>query len=301
MNSLGIIVLDKPSGVASNKAMSHLKRQFGIRKMGFLGTLDPLATGVLPVFVGKATKLIPAFEGSDKTYRVEIRLGVTTDTFDAEGKVLERRPINGLTKEAVQRVVKGFAGTMQQTAPAFSAIKHGGIPAYKLARAGKEVPERHRTVHLHDLEIESIALPHVTFQVTCSSGTYMRSLAADIGEALAVGAHVTALRRVRCGPCFELAHSWTLDRIDEAIAAGDSAFLHNPASFLSDYWPFAVDGADIPALRQGRTIALPGQPSAPGDADKVKAMSSDGELLAIGKATPGLQGIWGFQPSRVLV
>lgn len=301
MNSLGIIVLDKPSGVASNKAMTHLKRQFGIRKMGFLGTLDPLATGVLPVFVGKATKLIPAFEGSDKTYRVEIRLGETTDTLDAEGKVLERRPINGLSGEAVQRVIKGFEGAMQQAAPAFSAIKHGGVPAYKLARAGKAVPERHRTVHLRNLTIESMALPHVTFQVTCSSGTYMRSLAADIGDALGVGAHVSALRRVWCGPCFALAHSWTLDRIDQAVAAGDTAFLHNPASFLSDYWPVSLDGADIPALRQGRTIALPARPSTADNAEKVKALSSDGELLAIGKATPGSQGIWGFQPSRVLV
>lgn len=305
----GVIVVDKPPGEASNRALGRLKRLLGITrrrgKIGFLGTLDPLATGVLPVFVGKATKLIPAFEGLDKTYRVTMRLGQRTDTFDAEGTVTEEHPLGDLTADRVREAVCAFAGTHEQAAPAFSAVKQGGVPAYRLARAGQAVQRRVRTVHVRDVAVEAVALPEATFTCTVSAGTYVRSLVDDIGGRLGVGAHVTALRRTACGTLFTEQNSFTLDRIASCIDREDVGFVQNPADFLVDYTPLTVDAAAERHLRDGRTLPLPGGASGP--ETKAKALGPDGTLVAIGRVVP-LQGAatarqqaLGFQPTKVLV
>ncbi|MBI3992122.1 MAG: tRNA pseudouridine(55) synthase TruB [Candidatus Lambdaproteobacteria bacterium] len=303
----GIIVLDKPRGIGSNRAMSRLKRLLGVRKMGFLGTLDPLASGVLPVFVGQATRLIPAFEGADKDYEVTLRLGEATDTYDADGTVLARADTAGLTPQSVQAAVESFSGEQRQVAPAYSAVKHAGVPAYTLARQGKPVPLRERTVRLRVGSVDCSALPEVRFAVHCSSGAYMRSLAHDIGRRLGVGGHVTALRRTRCGEWFSLAQSITLETLAERAARQDFAFLLNPAELLQDYRALIVEAAQEQALRQGRAIplhplaegALPGaQAVAP--LQKMKAIRSCGTLVAIGEVVAGQRGDLGFQPRRVL-
>lgn len=304
----GVIVLDKAAGLPSNKVMERLKRMLGLSgrgKAGFLGTLDPLATGVLPVFFGKSTKLISAFEGMKKTYQVTLRLGQSTDTYDAEGEVVAEADPSSLTEEEIRTAILSFQGEMQQVVPRFSAVKIGGVPAYKLARKGEPVPEKVRKVVLAGMEIERIERPDATFRVTCSAGAYMRALANDIGETLGVGAHVTGLRRLACGSLFTLENSITLDRIEESLDRGSRDFLLNPALFLPDYLPVTVEDATERRLRDGQTIPLERElntdagrlhPSA-----KVKALRPCGTLVAIGEVVSMRSNSLGFQPNKVLV
>jgi tRNA pseudouridine55 synthase len=304
--SNGIIVLDKPPGLSSNGALGALKRLLGVRgrhgpKLGHLGTLDPLATGVLPVFVGKATRLIPAFEGLDKTYRVTIRLGQRTDTFDSEGTVVAEADAGALTDAAVREAALAFLGGYEQRVPRFSAVKVRGVPAYRLAREGRAVPERVRRVRIPLLEVEAIDLPLATLCLTCSAGTYVRSLADDIGQRLGVGAHVAALRRLACGSLFTLENSSTLVRIEAALAAGESGFVRNPAAFLPNYLPLLVEDDGERQLREGRSIPLSEDPAHLHLAAKAKALRPCGTLVAIGEVVRFGGGAWAFQPSKVLI
>jgi len=322
-----LVILDKPSGLGSNAVLGRLKRLLGEPKMGFLGTLDPLASGVLPVFTGKATRLIALFEGLPKTYRVTVKLGERTDTFDAAGQVLERRSLDGLTEERVRAAIAGRAGRQRQAVPAFSAVKVGGVPAYRLARQGAPVPERVREVELWDLAVEEVRLPEATFRVSCSAGTYVRSLAEDLGRELGPGAHVTALRRLACGRLFTLADSVTLEGIVEDLKTGQQAFLRNPAAFLPEYQPLIVAAETEARLRDGRTVPLEEPPleappleepplvrntdPAPFPAheacaawtlgQKVKALSREGRLVAVGEVVAAAPGTLGFRPTRVLL
>lgn len=308
----GIVILDKPSGLSSNRAMARLKYLLGPAlhrgKMGYLGTLDPLATGVLPVFVGKATKLIPEFEKLDKVYRCTLRLGQRTDTFDAEGQVVEERPLTGLTPERVREAILSFAGEYQQKVPAFSAVKVGGVPAYRLARQGVPMPERLRTVRLWDLAVESVDLPCATFQAACSSGTYIRSLVDDIGQTLAVGAHLTALRRLSCGSLFTAEYSITLSEIEERIARGDSAMVRNPVEFLTDHLPLTLPAEAEQHLRDGRDIPLTDPLTGAAHAGmavrsgaKIKVVRPCGTLIAVGEIVArGTQAL-SFHPTKVLI
>jgi tRNA pseudouridine55 synthase len=322
---MGILVLDKAAGLPSNRVLGQVKRLLGVTKMGFLGTLDPLASGVLPVFVGRATRLIPLFEGLAKTYRVTMKLGERTATFDAEGAVTERRPLDGLTPERVRAAILAQAGRQRQTAPAYSAVKVGGVPAYKLARQGAPVPERVREVELWDLAVEAVELPFATFCVTCTAGTYVRSLVEDLGLALGPGAHVTALRRLACGGLFTLEDSVTLEGIGQTwksghAGAGQPAQLRNPAEFLPEHRPLRVAPETERLLRDGRTILLEapaaGAAQAPGGSGGLEraggwqagqaalALRSDGSLIAVGVVTAALPGApdgrLGFRPTRVL-
>lgn len=298
----GVIVMDKPVGQGSNRMLGALKRLLGVKKMGFLGTLDPLATGVLPVFVGKATKLISAFEGLEKEYLVTLRLGERTDTFDAEGRILETRPLDGLEGAAVAEAVLSFAGTHEQEVPSFSAVKIGGTPAYRLARAGLPVPRRSRTVRLSGMEIERVCLPEVAFRVTCTSGTYMRSLAEAIGQKTGVGAHVIALRRIRCGNLFTLRNSSTLVEIEDAVASGHLAFLRNPSDFMPEYVPIMIGKDCEQRLKNGQPIPLTGAAPLPAPSAKLKAVGSGGTLIAIGEAVQARQrDTLLFQPKKVLI
>jgi tRNA pseudouridine55 synthase len=304
----GIVILDKPGGLSSNGAMGRLKRLLGVGKMGYLGTLDPLATGVLPVFVGKATKLIPHFEGLDKTYRCTLRLGQRTDTFDAEGQIISECPLDGLTGALVRTAILALAGEQVQTAPPFSAVKVNGVPAYKLARQGMAVPERARAVRLWDLTVESVALPEATFCVTCSAGTYVRSLVERIGQKLGVGAHLTALRRLRCGGLFTLEKSFTLEQIEKRISSGDSAMVRNPVEFLTDHLILTLTTGTERSLRNGKTVPLgeaaleaPDPRLRPGPGVPVAAVRPDGMLVAVGKLVAGAPHALSFHPTKVLI
>jgi tRNA pseudouridine55 synthase len=303
---VGIVVLDKPAGLSSNRALEALKRLLDVRgrkgpKLGYLGTLDPLATGVLPVFLGKATRLIPAFEGLEKTYRVTLRLGQRTDTFDSEGRVTAEADPAGVSEAALREALGAFRGGYEQRVPDFSAVKVEGVPAYRLARQGRPVPGRVRRVELPELELEDFAPPLATLRVTGSAGTYVRSLVDDLGQRLGVGAHVVALRRLACGRLFTVENSFTLERIGAALAAGEDGFVLNPAVFLPDHLPLQVEAASERQLRDGRTIPLTEDPARLHPAAKAMALRPCGTLVAIGEVVRYGGDAWGFQPSRLLV
>lgn len=198
----GIVVIDKPAGCTSHDVVAKVKRILRARKAGHLGTLDPMATGVLPVCVNEATKLAQFLSVADKTYRAVMLLGMQTDTQDTEGKITDRCELMPRQEEII-KTLAGFAGKIKQLPPAFSAVKYKGKPLYRYARAG-EFPERTvREVEVFDLKVREIDYPHVTFDIVCSAGTYIRTICSDAGQALGCGACLCRLRRVKSGPFTE--------------------------------------------------------------------------------------------------
>lgn len=212
----GFIVIDKPVGVTSHDVVSKVRRALNMKKVGHTGTLDPFATGVLPVAVGEGTKAIQFLDESEKEYRAVLRLGVATDTQDLTGKVLAERDWSHLKPADLERVARGFLGRQKQLPPMFSAIKQGGVPLYKLARKGVEVEREAREVEIFSLSFDWIRLPEACFTVRCSRGTYVRTLANDLGEALNCGAHLLELRRTRSG-LFAESGAVTLEELAEAV------------------------------------------------------------------------------------
>jgi tRNA pseudouridine55 synthase len=195
----GILLLDKPLHLSSNQALQKVKHLLQAKKAGHTGSLDPLATGMLPICFGKATKLAQSFLGADKQYTVTAKLGETTATGDAEGEVLETKPVPSLTAEDLQTVLAKFKGEITQIPPMYSAVKIAGKPLYQLARQGITVERQPRAINIYALELVELSLPLMTLKVHCSKGTYIRTLAEDIGQALGCGAYVTALRRTTVG------------------------------------------------------------------------------------------------------
>lgn len=195
----GLLVVDKPAGLTSHDIVDRLRRRWRVPRMGHGGTLDPMATGVLLLLIGRATKSADTLLGLDKSYEAVVTLGVATDTQDTEGRVLERRPVPPLTKEAVDAACAPLRGEIEQLVPAYSAVRFGGRRGYELARAGEPVPEKRRRVRVA-LEVLDVAGDRVALAVTCSKGTYVRTLAHDLGQALGCGGMLSALRRTRVGP-----------------------------------------------------------------------------------------------------
>lgn len=195
----GFFVIDKQVGVTSHDIVAMVRRAIGMKKVGHTGTLDPFATGVLPVAVGDGTKAIQFLDESEKEYRAVLRLGIATDTQDLTGQVTAEREWSQLRAEDLERLLPRFTGTLSQLPPMFSALKRDGVPLYKLARKGIEVEREPREVVIHSLSFDWIKLPEACFTVRCSRGTYVRTLAYDIGEALGCGAHLLELRRTRSG------------------------------------------------------------------------------------------------------
>lgn len=191
----GILFLDKPQGITSHDVVDCVRRALGLKRVGHAGTLDPMATGMLIILVGQATRTSQFLMGLDKTYVGTLKLGETTDSHDADGQITQTRPAEGITPDKVTEVMKTFLGDQYQTPPMFSAKKQGGQTLYKLARQGIEVEREPRFIRINELKVLNIALPSVEFEVTCSKGTYIRTLAHDVGEKLGCGAHLTALRR----------------------------------------------------------------------------------------------------------
>lgn len=246
----GILVVDKPVGLSSFDIVRRVRRLAGCRRVGHAGTLDPMASGILPVAIGQATRLIEYLMGGEKVYVATLRLGVTTDTQDAEGQVLETRAWDGVGPEAFAAAVAGMTGVIQQIPPMYSALKRDGVPLYRLARQGLEVEREARTVTIRSIEIERFAPPEAVLRVTCGKGTYIRSLCHDLGQELGCGAHMAGLRRVRNGR-FDESASWSLEQLEQLVADGRPLPLLSPAEALSD-WPGAeVGGAALGRLRNG--------------------------------------------------
>jgi len=211
-SSSGLVVVDKPAGMTSHDVVARVRRLAGTRKVGHAGTLDPMATGVLVLGVNRATRLLGHLTLTDKRYDATIRLGVTTTTEDAEGEVVETRPTDGLTQDAVRAALATFVGEIDQVPSAVSAVKVDGKRAYARVRAGEHVDLPSRRITMHSLEVTAVDLPTVEVAVHCSSGTFVRALARDLGAALGVGGHLTALRRTSVGP-FALDDARTLDAL----------------------------------------------------------------------------------------
>lgn len=239
----GILLLDKEAGLTSNGALQQAKRLFAAAKAGHTGSLDPLATGVLPLCFGEATKISQFLLDADKQYRVTARLGQRTDTADSEGAVIEERPVPEIVAADFDASLDQFRGTIEQLPPMYSALKHKGTPLYKLARAGEEVERKRRRISIYHLELLSLEPDALTLEVHCSKGTYIRTLVDDIGELLGCGAHVTALRRTRAG-CFgeeDCVDMETLaarkedggfDAVDELLVPVDAAVQELPEVVL---------------------------------------------------------------------
>ena len=208
----GLLLVDKPKQLTSHDVVDRLRRHFDLRKAGHCGTLDPNATGLLLVVVGRATKLQDRLMGDDKTYEGILRLGITTDSHDSDGHIVAEQTVPPLTARDIEQVFTQFRGDIQQVPPMISAIKHHGQPLYKLARKGKIVDRKPRTVHIYDLRLLALHLPEAEFRVVCSKGTYVRTLCHDIGQTLGCGAHLAELRRIRSGK-FDVQHAHTLDEL----------------------------------------------------------------------------------------
>lgn len=258
----GILILDKPAGVSSNGALQKVRWLLNSDKGGHTGSLDPLATGVLPLCFGEATKFSRYLLDADKAYEAEVRLGQTTNTGDAEGEVLETRPVN-ISLEQAEAVLPQFRGDIMQVPPMYSALKQDGQPLYKLARAGEVVERKARSIHIAALELLSLEGDLLRLRVSCSKGTYIRTLAEDIGRELGCGAHIAGLRRIAAGP-FDLSRSVTLDALialhdEQGSEALDRYLLPCDAGLLD--WPqVTLTEHTTYYWQNGQPVRAPGAP-----------------------------------------
>lgn len=251
----GVLLLDKPIGISSNGALQHAKRIYRAAKAGHTGNLDPIATGLLPICFGEATKFSQFLTDSDKRYQAVIKLGETTDTGDAEGQVLETRPVSA-TLAQVETVLERFEGEIEQTPPMYSALKHQGRPLYDYARKGVEIERAARRVTIHELILLDFEGDTLKLDVACSKGTYIRVLAEDIGKALGCGAHMTGLRRTRVGG-FSLEQAVTLDTL-ESLGEPERDALLLPADVLAADFPrMDLDADSAFYMRRGQAIWMP--------------------------------------------
>jgi len=220
VNSLsGILFIDKPQGITSHDVVDRVRRKLHMKRIGHAGTLDPMATGLLIILVGQATKLSQYLMGLDKAYEGVMKLGETTDSQDADGEIVSTRPVAGVTEEKIAEVMKTFLGDQYQTPPMYSAKKQGGVALYKLARQGVEVEREPRFIRVSEIKMLGVKLPEVAFFVNCSKGTYIRTIAHDIGEKLGCGAHLTKLSRVSIDR-YKLSEAIGLDAFEKLDDAG---------------------------------------------------------------------------------
>ncbi|KVE44216.1 tRNA pseudouridine synthase B [Burkholderia sp. BDU5] len=292
----GVLLLDKPVGLSSNDALMRAKRLYLAKKAGHTGTLDPLASGLLPLCFGEATKFSQDLLDADKTYEATMRLGVRTTTGDAEGDVLDTRDV-ACDEAAVAATLARFIGDIVQVPPMYSALKRDGKPLYEYARAGQTLEREGRTVTIRSLELLSCALPDVTFRVTCSKGTYVRTLAEDIGEALGCGAHLTMLRRTGVGS-LSLEHAVTLDALDAATQDERDARLAPVDALLSTFPLVKLDAALTKRFLHGQRLKLAELAARP-DTDegaRVRVYDGDDRLLGVARAVEGV-----LAPERLVV
>ncbi len=260
----GLLLLDKPAGMSSNEALQQVKRLFNAQKAGHTGSLDPLATGMLPICLGEATKISGFLLDADKRYRMTCKLGIKTATADAEGEILQQRPVPQLDPGQLESALVGFRGEIQQIPPMYSALKHQGERLYKLARQGQEVERAPRTVLIHELTVLRQGDDEIDLEVACSKGTYVRALAEDLGEALGCGAHVASLRRLAVGPYRDADAMISLEELrhlsEDGYAALDQRLLAVESALYD--WPQIRLSADSAFyLRQGQAVLVPKAPT----------------------------------------
>jgi tRNA pseudouridine55 synthase len=284
----GVLLLDKAQGFTSNAALQRVKRLFNAAKAGHTGTLDPMATGLLPVCLGEATKFSSDLLEADKSYAAVIALGVTTDTADAEGEVLQRLPVN-VTPAEVDAALARFRGSIEQVPPMHSALKHQGRPLYAYAREGTEIERAPRSVVIHRLDLVHYDAGRIAIDVDCSKGTYIRTLAEDIGAALGCGAHLAGLRRTRVG-ALDLAQAVTLEALEQLEPAARDAMLRPADSLVSELPALDLEPDAARRFGNGQPVAI----AAPvtGEA-RVYAAEC---FLGVGTAADGL-----LAPKRLIV
>jgi tRNA pseudouridine55 synthase len=298
----GIIVMDKPAGISSNKVLQQLRRIAGFQKMGYLGTLDPLATGVLPICIGWATKIIPFIADHKKAYRAVMVLGRKTDTQDAAGEIVFTSSEDLPDPETIQAVCNTFIGDQEQVPPSFSALKYKGKPLYHWARRGIRISKPPRRITIDSLEVLRMEAERVTFEISCSPGTYVRTVCHDIGERLGCGAYLQELRRIQSG-WFTLAQAHTLEEVEQAVAPELILALKTPTEdILKDFPQISADWGWMDKIRQGGILTLnqgddpwpqvePGMP--------IRVRGPQGDLWAMYHQVGGAQGI--LKPIRVMI
>lgn len=277
----GVLVVDKPKGPTSSDVVQIVRRALKVKKAGHTGTLDPMATGVLPLCLGDATRIAQVLTDGNKAYDATLKLGVTTDTLDAEGAVLQTRAVPTLTRERLEQVFATFRGALMQTPPMYSAIKKDGKRLYELARAGEEVEREARAVTVFSLTLNDFTSDELKLSVACSKGFFVRTLAADIGEALGCGAHLTALRRTQSGP-FGSARAIPLQEIVEKGAeavAGKLASLEESLAFLPEV---KTTEAEADRVKHGGVVEV-----ARPDEAMVRVTGPTGEVLALAEIRRG--------------
>ena len=291
----GILNINKPSGITSFGVVALVRRLSGERRVGHAGTLDPTATGVLPVCLGQGTRVIEFLVDTTKAYRAEIELGVATDTYDASGRVTQQSDPSGISRAQLDSGLDSFRGEIQQVPPIYSALKHQGKPLYQLARAGVEVELKSRPVSIHKLELidwqpsspspldSGKRAPIVTVEVVCSKGTYIRSLANDLGQTLGCGAHLKSLVRLRCG-IFDIKDAVSLPELEEAFRYGYwQQFLYPIDSVFSDLRAVVVGNEEAKNIMNGRSLSLnlPTVVTEKAFQNRCRAYSLDGSFLAV--------------------
>jgi tRNA pseudouridine55 synthase len=303
---VSILVIDKPSGPSSFTVCKRVRAMLGMRgqKVGHGGTLDPFASGVLPVCLGEGTKVLPFLLDADKTYEAVVRFGMETDTLDVTGKVVAEHALTGLDAASVVSALADFRGEIEQVPPMYSALKHAGRPLYVYARRGESVERRPRRVTIHALDMLDLVPPdRVRLRVRCSKGTYIRSLAADLGTRLGVGGHLLELRRTAAGP-FKIEQAITLEEVGARIAAGRPLPEISEIDALAHLPRLSVDGAQALSLVHGKGMAWaalsPGDAPVRGPACAVLDSAQGPRLIAIvGLETDGsVKILRGFQQAR---
>jgi tRNA pseudouridine55 synthase len=288
----GLLILDKPAGMTSHDVVNRVRRITGESSTGHLGTLDPVATGVLPLLMGKYTRLAQFFGSMEKSYTGTIRLGFSTDTYDAEGVATSEAVLVSLSLAEVRDAAAGFSGEIEQTPPVFSAKKVAGVPSHKLARAGKAVALKPAKITIHNFVIENCSGDLAEFSIRVSAGGYVRSVAHDLGQLLGCGAHLASLRRTSAGP-FTLAAALTLEQLAEFAREGTlESRLPHPRTLLPELPSVTADEVTAGRLRNGTASNLPELSSAP----LVKVFESQRDLIAIAKRIAGTL----FQPTVVI-
>lgn len=292
----GVLVVDKPVGMTSHDVVQVIRNGTGLRRAGHTGTLDPRASGVLVILVGPAVRLSEYVSASDKRYQAIIRLGSSTDTFDADGKFTRTDQPVDVTEEQFEKVLQTFIGEIEQVPPPYSAVKVQGRKAYEMARQGEEVDLTPRKITVHHLEVLEWAPPEVVIDVHCSSGTYVRSLANDLGVQLGCGAYLVGLRRTKSGR-FSLRDATPLRKLQEAFAAGNwYQYLIPAAEALGDWPAVELSPDEVEGVRHGHRVQAR---EAAEIGTRVRGVSTQGELVALMELIQGEDGSLEWQPKKV--
>ena len=284
----GIIIINKSKGLSSSRVGHKVRKMLDLKKVGHLGTLDPMATGVLPLCVNEGTKLVQFLSDVDKEYVATLKLGIETDTQDSEGNILKISEEIPTDLDAIRSVVQGFKGEFFQIPPMYSALKHRGVPLYKLARKGESVPRQERRVVVYDIDILEVNIPYVTFRLVCSGGTYVRTLCHDIGQKLSCGAHMTSLKRTRSGP-FHINQALEIEDIGCFVCKGAvEEYLVSPKDALIGLTEVIVSEELVNKVKNGvqikandiSEIDMPDFKAG----QKIKIISPRGVLVGVGEA-----------------